>query len=305
MTDADLRHHTLERQINALIALIRGAQSSLLVYNGMVIVFVVFIAMYNPTFSWHRLQIDRRARLVSAVYNDKKTMDSLIDKDPFLKTVLKDTVGELGYLSYFYPESDNDTIKLNILRENASLQLTEYIHRGFQIDTITLPFLGISIETSYIGLIGGMAVAFVGFWLFAVIRRENIALQEFIKLDPEIHDFVLTSDYNYEESRYVYKSIVNHMIFIHKRKQSLLVYITILIFALPPLLFLVYHAISIHDIFKKGLGVYIQSIVLQELASLILICFSWLGAMSYRINTLKAMRAWSVLLESKSVDREK
>jgi hypothetical protein len=291
-SDHSLHRCQLERQIDALVASVKRARSIL--YAGMVVVFVVAVAMFNATLGWNSTQIDRRARLIQAAYSNYSTLDSLIQKTDFLKSAFSDSTGELAYLRYVKPQNEYDSLRWNCFRDNASHDLQSHVLRGVAFDTITLPFIGVSIAATDIGVLGGLAAAIIGFWLFAAIRRENHAMQEFVKRDPKTGAFTTKlSVYSDQELAYAFQSIVHYMVFIQARKPQVLGYTTVAVFSLPPVLFLVNHVLSWIQVFSKGLQDYSAITLVLELMILVLISIIWLRAMWYQWDTMRALRAWA------------
>jgi hypothetical protein len=289
-----LRDRLLERRIDALKDAVNRTRTTWLFAT--LLAFVLAAAIFNATLGYATKQVIRRAQIVAAVNKDWPGLQDATKKGPdapLLKTVLIDKAGGLGYLGYLMPES-NDEAKLKALREAAAFELQQLVTRKTSFDTVQIPLVGVSIAASDVGIVGGVGLAIVGFWLLAMSRRENHAFGEFIRKSGGTGAFTTKHlGYSPEESAYAYHAISQYMVFCVSSTQSLMNPVTLVGFLLPPAIILLNHlATAVMLIESPGLGGYFQWHVLVEGAVMLLVFSVWGKALLYQINTTYAFQAW-------------
>jgi hypothetical protein len=304
INDSQLRQRALERQIDLVGEAIKRARVTWL--GAMMVTFVIAAAIFNATMSWNREQINRRARLLGVVSKElgaiRKDLNSVQD----LKPALVDGVGELGYLKSLLPPEDSDNLlspeekdrALSPLRQAVRYDLETHVRRGEELDTVSIPLINSPVKASDIGIVGGLAVSIIGFWLLATLRRENHAIGEFIKRPEGGANFSTSfSGYRPEENIYAYRSIVHVMVFSVADKESILNWATVGSFLAPPVIFLANHMCTMVMMYRRGLGDYAQPHILLELALTIVVMGVWSKALIYQVRTLQAMQAWAGLVD--------
>ena len=304
INDSQLRGRALDKQIELVGEAVKRARATWV--GAMIIIFVIATSIFNATMSWNDEQIRRRAKLAGVVSKDLGGMWADIKAVPAFKAALVEGAGELGYLKYLLPPEGSDAQltdeqkrgALEPLRRAVALDLERYKQRGLQLDTVVIPIINVPIAASDIGIVGGLAISIVGFWLLASLRRENHALSEFIR-QPENGGNYCTefSGYKPEESIYAYRSIAHVMVFSVSAKESILNYATTGSFLAPPTIFLINHMFSVIMLFRRGLGDYLHPHFILELVMAVIVTLIWSKALSYQVRTLNALQAWAGLVE--------
>lgn len=216
INDKKLRTRTLERQIDTLGEAIGRARGALLAGN--IMAFVIATVLFNVTFGWNKGQLDRRAKLaqlahavtapphVSAGDAVRKMLknDPAWSRDKWIAKVFDEkNHGDLSYLKFLDKSS---------LEAAAIAELVEHIKREKQFGVVSLPLVGVAFSATDLGILGGLAMTIAGFWLIGSLRKQGQVLVTFVH--PNEHEvFVLTDDFEDDESRYALESIVNAPVF--------------------------------------------------------------------------------------------
>jgi hypothetical protein len=304
INDPQLRTRALERQIDLVRGAVKRARATWM--GAMVITFVIAATIFNATMNWNRGQIERRTQLVSVAAKDLDGIWKDVHSMPVLKAALVDGAGELAYLRYLLPPEGSDrelpqdeiNRRLEAFRHAVKTELDEQVRRGKDYDTTEVPFIRVPISASDIGIVGGLAVSIIGFWLLATLRRENHALGEFIRRPDYGRNFDTDfSGYRPEESIHAYRSVAHEMVFSVSDKESILNYATIGSFIAPPALLLVNHMLTAVMLFRRGIGDYVEAHCLLELAVVVVVTSIWVMALVYQMRTLDALQAWAGIVD--------
>jgi len=302
-----LKDRLLERRIDALKDAINRTRTTWLFAT--LLTFVLAAAIFNATLGYGAKQLVRRAVIVAAVNSDLPGLKEATTKEPdgpFLKNVLIDRACELGYLGYLMPES-NDEAKFKALREAAAFELKQQVTRQTSFDTVLIPLVGVSIAASDIGIVGGVGLVIVGFWLLAMSRRESHAFGEFIRKSGEKGPLTTKdSGYSPEESAYAYHAISQYMVFTVSSAESLMNYVTFVSFLLPPtIIFLNFVATVVMLIQRPGIGGHVLCHVVIEAVIAALVCFMWYKALRYQLDTSSAFQAWRAEVDAFKANKHK
>jgi len=284
--------------------------------------FVIATALFNGTVSFNPKQIERRAALTGAVNGDYESLQKEISRLEALKarpapaeltdaervlmttkTALVDGTGELGYLKRLMPQSKSEEDKLKALRQAAAFDLQLHVARQTAFDTVQIPLIGLGVTSSDIGIVGGLGLIVIGYWLLAALRGEAHAFGEFIRFGDSGYS-TDHSPYTREESAYAFGAIRHYMIFSVSTKDSLINAITIFGFLIPPVLVLYNHWATANTLLFQGrmeLGRYFQPHVISEALVALGVVLVWSRALKYQLLTVRALQAWRQLVESYSI----
>lgn len=299
------KHLLLDHLVDAALDAIKRARAALML--GMVIVFVFGVAVFNATLSWNKGQIERRSKLYGAAVEGYDAVESLIDCtknsgncDKAISSALNHGTGELGYLSPIWmackarhQANNSAATDITELRNAIESDLDSYLKRGVGFDTVGIPFIGTSVSGTDYGIIGGLALIIVGYWLLATLRREHLTLNEFVMLDGKSGKLVPgCSKYGPEELSYACKRIKQYMVFSVSESGSALGYMTVASFVAGPVLLLVNHLLTAIDVTSKNLGGYIQWHVIMELIIAIFGVILWIKGLIYQQGSMRILQYW-------------
>jgi hypothetical protein len=299
-----LHEKLLDRRIEAIKDALSRARTTWLF--SMLLTFVIATTIFNATLEYTGAQITRRAKLVSAVSNGVDKLRDIATQSTgelaFLRRLFQDGTGELGYLKELLPTKDDDYDvrydKLKALRSAAAIELQAYITRRVTFDTVQIPLLSMGIAASDIGIVGGAALAVVGYWLMAVLRRTSHAFGEFIQRPDGGYTFATShSGYSPEEYAYSYHAVSQYTVFSVSTKDSPLNYITYASFFIPRALLLFNHLASAVMAASRQIP-YFEPSTMSELAITALVAWIWGQALFYELDTVNALQSWKELIDS-------
>lgn len=303
------KNQLLDHLIDATLDAIKRARAALML--GMVIVFVFGVTIFNAELSWNKGQIERRAKLYAASVKGYDAIESLTnchdhptECDKTISSALNDGEGELGYLSPIWKAYQEKHKKITDPNSASSIEITElraaifsdlnlYIGRRVGFDTVGIPFIGGLVTGTDYGIVGGLALVIVGYWLLAMLRREHLTLNEFVRIDSRTGKLIPGfSKYKPEELIYACKRIKHYMVFSVSERGSRLGYVTAAIFVAGPALLMTNHLLTAIDVTSKNLGGYIQWHVIVELIVAILGVVIWVNGLLYQYNSMLIMQYW-------------
>jgi hypothetical protein len=290
-----LRLKLLERKIDAIKDAIGRARTTWLFAT--LITFIFATAIYNTIFSYNYGQLMRRSMLLGFVSQDRDTFNKMLanqEGEEFVRSTLHDGKGDLGYLHELVPTPTRKFDKLDELQNAIRYELQQRIARAVVFDSFTIPLIGVSVAASDLGIVGGLALAIIGFWFLVTLRRENHAFGEFIR--QPFGKVAFKTDHSGStdiESTYAYQSISQYTLFGVSSKTSPINYVTFAGFLVPPILLCVNHLATAIEIGqKRGLGDYFQPRIVLELILVILVVVIWTRSLGYELNTVHALQAW-------------
>jgi hypothetical protein len=309
----------LDHFIEAALDAIKRARAAWLL--GIIIVFIFGGAVFNATLSWNDDQITRRASLYGASVKGYDAVKSLTEHNQSIADALNQGKGELGYLQPLWEvaqkkqealeefkksedntKTNNDQQRLEIeandamkeLKSAAFSDLNAHIARRNAFDTVGIPFIGVYVTGSDYGIIGGIALIIVGYWLLAMLRREHLVLSEFVKIRNDGH--LIKGSSNYEPSDLIYacNRIKHYMVFSIPEPGTRLSYVTTASFFAAPFLLLLNHILTVKDIYNKHLGTYWQWHVVVEGLVVCLGIFVWFKGWRYQYDSMQLMQLWEI-----------
>lgn len=286
----------LDHLIDAALDAIKRARAAWLL--GVIITFVFGVAVFNAVLSWNDSQIERRAMLYGASVEGIRAVKKLVESDEAIRAALEEGIGELGYLKRVWTAC-KATRDVSGLRKAIFSDLDSHVRRGVTFDTVGLPVISAAVTGSDYGIVGGVALIIVGYWLLAMIRREHLAFSEFLRIDEKSGQLVQgRSAYKGKELFYACQRIKHYMVFSVSEGGSPLQYVTNCSFAAAPLLLVVNHLLTAIDMTEKGLGGYIHWSVIVELLVVIVAAVVWIKALLYQHQTMRLMQFWATECES-------
>jgi hypothetical protein len=306
MTEATKHERELlDHLIDAALDAIKRARAALML--GMIIVFVFGVAIFNATLSWNQSQVERRRLIYGATVQGYEAVERLIESNQTINNALNNGEGELGYLSSIWKacqekhrQNNTTPTEMTDLKNAVFSDLDAYLKRRINFDTVGIPFIGISVTGTDYGIVGGLALIVVGYWLLAMLRREHLALNEFVRIDDN-NGKLLPGFSLYEPRDLIYagKRIKHYMVFSISEKGSALGYVTTAIFLSGPVLLMINHLLTAIDVTSKKLGGYIQWHVIVELLVVLLGVIVWIKGLLYQYNSMRIMQYWNAESEGK------
>ena len=299
------KNQLLDHLIDAALDAVKRARAVWML--GMVIVFVFGVAIFNAALSWNKGQIERRSKLYGAAVEGYDAVELLVDcsKNPVkcdkaISSALNHGIGEIGYLSSIWAackarhlQNISAPTDITELRNAIASDLDAYLRRGVGFDTVGIPFIGITVAASDYGIVGGLALIVVGYWLMAMLRREHLTLNEFVKFEVKSGRLVPgCSKYEPEELSYACKRIKQYMVFSASESGSALGYVTAASFVAGPVLLLTNHLLTAIDVTGKNLGEYLQWHVILELVIAIFGVMLWIKGLIYQQDSMRLMQYW-------------
>lgn len=311
----ELLYHFIEAALDA----IKRARATWLL--GVIIVFVFGVSVFNATFSWNDEQIERRAKLYSAAVKGNDAVKSLLQTEPAIGNALNAGIGELGYLQAPWGAAkekqaaleafkasgnkDEDDKSKKKLEDEARAALAELksaafsdlhalIDRRNAFDTVSIPFIGVSVTGSDYGIVGGFALIIVGYWLMAMLRREHLILGEFVRINNDGHLIRGSSNYDPGDLIYACHRIKHYMVFSIPEPDSRLSYVTTASFFAAPFLLILNHVLTIRDVYYKQLGSYQRAHFIAELLIMCIGVAVWITGWLYQYRTMQLMQRWEV-----------
>jgi hypothetical protein len=182
---------------------------------------------------------------------------------------------------------------MNELKSAAFSDLNAHIARRNAFDTVGIPFLGVSVTGSDYGIIGGIALIIVGYWLLAMLRRELLVLSEFVRIGNDRH--LEKGFFHFESSELIYacQRIKHYMVFSIPEPGSWLTYVTTASFFAAPILLILNHFLSVKDLYGKHLGDYGPHFMLEGLVMIIGTAV-WVKGFLYQYRSMQLMQLWEI-----------
>lgn len=291
----DLRHSLLDRKIDAVKDAISRARATWLFAT--LFTFVVATALFNGTASWNSRQLERRALIAAEAGGELEDVKAKIAKGD--STLSKQLEGELAYLRILLPP-DATKENLNTFRKAAAQELRDHIDRGVAFDTVQVPLIGLGVTATDVGIVGGLGLAVIGYWLVIALRAEEHAFGEFIHRLSAKQFSTGPFGYSSDENEYAFSAIRHYMIFGVSTRGSKVNAVTFVCFLIPPVLMFSNHVSTILMLrARPDAGRYMEPHVLAELVVTGLVLAVWFLALWYQTRTVLALQAWRLAIEQK------